>query len=434
MTRAWLAAAVVAAACLVSPAVVDASTAHASQPKASQAPGSPPWVGTWAASPEEGTASSSVCPAGSGGFENKTVRNIVYTSVGGDEVRVRLSNTFGTAPLTIGSASVALDEIQASTVPGSMRRLRFGGSTSVTIPAGSEVLSDPVRLRVHAQQDLAVSAYVPSMTGPATYHQVAMQTSWVSGDGDHATSGTSTDYPQPINCWMFADGVEVPGSAHVTGSVIAFGDSITDGNQSDNDANARWPNVLARRLDAVAGPTMSVVDEGISGNMLLTDQVGSQGQSGLHRLGRDVIGQPGAKAVIMLLGTNDIRYTDVGQDSPPATAASIINGYKQVIARVHAAGLRIIGATITPFLTLPVPASGWQDAAGEAMREKVNHWILTSHAFDGIVDFSSAVASPYDHRTLNPVYDSGDYLHPDDAGYQVMGDRVPLSLLLGDNR
>jgi hypothetical protein len=234
-------AAVIAVACLLSPAIVHAGTAHASQPKTARSQDFPAWVGTWAASPLAGVTSSSVCPAGPGGFENKTIRNIVYTSVGGDMVRIRLSNTFGTAPLTIGDASVAIDEIEASTVRGTTRQLRFGGSTSVTIPAGREVLSDPVRLRVRAQQDLAVSVYVPSMTGPATYHQVAMQTSWVSGDGDHAMNDSSARYPQSINCWMFADGVEVPGSSRVTGSVIAFGDSITDGNQSDNNANARWP-------------------------------------------------------------------------------------------------------------------------------------------------------------------------------------------------
>lgn len=426
MTRTRLAIAVVAAATLVSPGIARAATSHASHSR-----GFPAWVGTWAASPMAG-ATSSTCPAGAGSFTNRTVRNIVYPSVGGDEVRVRLSNAFGTAPLTVGDASVAIDETGAETVPGTTQQLRFGSNTSVTIPVGAEVLSDPVHLRVRPLEDLAVSVYVPSLSGPATFHWTAMQTSFVSTTGDHATSGSSVAYSTSINCWMFADGVEVSGSPHVTGSVIAFGDSITDGFQSDPNANDRWPNVLARRLDAIAGPTMSVVDEGITGNQLLTDS-SFAGVSGLHRLDRDVIDQAGAKVVIMLLGINDIGFTDLGLDTPPATAASIIAGYKQVIARVHAAGLHIIAGTLTPFLTLPVATSGYQDAQGEVVREQVNHWILTSGAFDGVIDFSSAVASPYDPQAINPAYDSGDHLHPNDVGYQVMGDLVPLRLLFGNN-
>ena len=427
MTRTRLTVALVAAVALLSPGVLGvarAATSHGTQPDRF-----PPWVGTWAASPMAG-ATSSTCPAGAGGFENQTVRDIVYPSVGGDAVRVRLSNAFGTAPLTVGGASVAVDETGAETVPGTTRQLRFDGKTSVTIPVGQEALSDPVPLRVRALEDLAVSVYVPALSGPATFHWTAMQTSFVSTTGDYATSDSSAAYSTSINCWMFADGVEVPGSPQVTGSVIAFGDSITDGFQSDPNANDRWPNVLARRLDAIGGPTMSVVDEGITGNQLLTDS-SFAGVSGLHRLHRDVIGQPGAKVVIMLLGINDIGFTDLGLDTPPATAASIEAGYEQVIDRVHAAGLRIIAGTLTPFLTLPVATSGYQDAAGEVLREEVNHWILTSGAFDNVIDFSSAVASPYDPQAINPAYDSGDHLHPNDVGYQIMGGQVPLRLLFG---
>jgi lysophospholipase L1-like esterase len=427
MTRTRLAIAVVTAAALVSPGVAYASTSHASHSHHF-----PAWVGTWAASPMVG-ATSSTCPAGAGSFSNQTVRNIVYPSVGGDRVRVRLSNAFGTAPLTVGDASVAIDETGAETVPGTTRQLLFDGSTSVTIPVGAEVLSDPVHLRVRPLEDLAVSVYVPALSGPATFHWTAMQTSFVSTTGDFATSDSSVAYSTSINCWMFADGVEVPGSPQVTGSVIAFGDSITDGFQSDPNANDRWPNVLARRLDAIGRPTMSVVDEGITGNQLLTDS-SFAGVSGLHRLQRDVIDQPGAKVVIMLLGINDIGFTDLGLDNPPATAATIEAGYEQVIARVHAAGLRIIAGTLTPFLTLPVATTGYQDAQGEVVREEVNHWILTSGAFDGVIDFSSAVASPYDPQAINPALDSGDHLHPNDVGYQLMGDLIPLRMLFGDRR
>jgi lysophospholipase L1-like esterase len=401
-----------------------------------QGGGFPAWVGTWASSPMSGAVNvfnPSTCPAGSGGLTNQTVRNIVYTSVGGNRVRIRLSNAFGTAPLTIGDASVAVAETGAQTVPGTMRQLQFSGQPSVTIPVGDEVVSDPVSLTVHALEDLAVSVYVPTMSGPATYHATAIQDSFVSATGDFATTDSAASYPTTITCWMFADGVDVPGSTRVTGSVIAFGDSITDGFQSNTNANDRWPNVLARRLDAIGGPTLSVVDEGISGNQVLTDSPFA-GVSALHRLTRDVLGQPGAKAVILLEGINDIGFTDLGLDNPPATAASIEAGYQQIIAAAHAHGLRIYAGTLTPFLTLPVPTSGYQDAAGEVIREEVNNWILTSHAFDGVVNFAAAVAGPSDPQAFSPVYDSGDHLHPNDAGYNVMGDSIPLSMLLGQNQ
>jgi lysophospholipase L1-like esterase len=375
----------------------------------------------------------STCPAGPNGLKNQTVRNIVYTSVGGDRVRIRLSNTFGSGDLTIGDASVAVAETGAETVPGTMRQLQFNGQTSVTIPAGDEVVSDPVKLTISALEDLAVSVYVPSMSGPSTYHATAQQDSFVSATGDFATSDSAANYPTTITCWMFADGVDVPGSARVTGSVIAFGDSITDGFQSDTNANDRWPNVLARRLDAVGGPTLSVVDEGISGNQVLTDSPFA-GVSALHRLTRDVIDQPGAKVVILLEGINDIGFTDLGFDNPPATAASIEAGYEQIIAAAHAHHMKIYAGTLTPFLTLPVATTGYQDAAGEVIREAVNHWILTSGAFDGVIDFAAALADPSDPQTFNPVYDSGDHLHPNDVGYNVMGNLIPLSILLGQNQ
>jgi lysophospholipase L1-like esterase len=321
-----------------------------------------------------------------------------------------------------------------------MRQLQFNGQTTVTIPVGAEVVSDPVQLTVQPLADLAVSVYVSSMTGPATFHATAIQDSFVTkaGAGDFATSESAADYQTtPVTCWLFADGVDVPGSARVTGSVVAFGDSITDGFQSDINANDRWPNVLARRLDAIGGSTLSVVDEGISGNQVLSDSAFA-GVSALNRLTRDVLDQPGAKVVILLEGINDIGFTDLGprfSPNPPATAQRIEDGYKQIVAAVHAHGMRIYIGTLTPFLTLPVATSGYQDAAGEVIREQVNDWILTQqHVFDGVINFAAATADPTDPQTFNPVYDSGDHLHPNDVGYNVMGDLIPLNLLLGQNQ
>ena len=433
LRRPWLRATVAAGAvaALVAPLVAFSASGQSAQ-QGQQ--GYPAWVGTWASSPMSGSGNvfSPTCPAGSGQFTNQTVRNIVYTSVGGDRVRIRLSNAFGTAPLTIGDASVAVAETGAQTVPGTMRQLQFNGQTGVTIPVGAEVVSDPVQLKVRPLEDLAVSVFVPSMSGPSTFHATAIQDSFISTTGDFATTDTAADFPTTVTCWMFADGVDVPGSARVTGSVVAFGDSITDGFQSDTNANDRWPNVLARRLDAIGGPTLSVVDEGISGNQVLSDSPFA-GVSALHRLTRDVIDQPGAKVVILLEGINDIGFTDLGLDNPPATAATIEAGYEQIIAAAHAHGMRIYVGTLTPFLTLPVATSGYQDAAGEVIREQVNEWILTQHEFDGVINFAADLAGPSDPQAFNPVYDSGDHLHPNDVGYNVMGDAIPLRMLLGQN-
>jgi lysophospholipase L1-like esterase len=439
LRRPWLRATVAAGAVagLVVPLVAFSASGQSSE----QGQSFPAWVGTWASSPMSGAVNlfnPKTCPAGSGQFSNETVRNIVYTSVGGDRVRIRLSNAFGTAPLTIGDASVAVAETGAETVPGTMRQLQFNGQTSVTIPVGAEVVSDPVQLTVQPLEDLAVSVYVQSMSGPATYHATAIQDSFVSNpnSGDFATADSAASYPTTITCWMFADGVDVPGSARVTGSVVAFGDSITDGFQSDTNANDRWPNVLARRLDAIGGSTLSVVDEGISGNQVLSDS-SFAGVSALNRLTRDVLDQPGAKVVILLEGINDIGFTDLGppfSPNPPATAQTIEDGYKQIVAAVHAHGMRIYIGTLTPFLTLPVATSGYQDAAGELIREQVNDWILTQQVFDGVINFAAATADPTDPQTFNPVYDSGDHLHPNDVGYNVMGDLIPLSVLLGQNQ
>lgn len=402
------------AAAAIATAVLTAGTASAAP--------APPLVGTWAASPVAG-ATASGCPAGPGGLANQTIRNIVYPSVSGSTVRVRFSNVFGTSPLTIGSASIAVAGSGANVVPGTVTPLTFGGSTSFTVSPGAEALSDPVSFNVTAQQDLAVSVYVPQFSGPATYHPFTAQTNYLSTTGDFTADPTSTNYPTSISCWMFVDGVDVTPSANIAGSVVAFGDSITDGVASTTNANNRWPNDLARRFDALNGRTMSVVDEGISGNQVLGN-AGTAGVSAEARFSRDVLAQPGAKDVIVLEGINDIGQSDLG-NIPLVTAADLINAYKQLIAQAHAAGLKIFGATLTPF----EGASYWSPA-GEATREAVNHWILTSGAFDGVIDFAAVTADPANPEMFNPAYDSGDHLHPNDAGYQAMANAINLAMLI----
>jgi lysophospholipase L1-like esterase len=379
------------------------------------------WVGSWASSPVRGTTSAT-CPAGDAGITNQTVRNIVFASVGGTSVRVRLTNAFGTASLSVGSASVAVAASGANTVPNTMRALRFGGKPGITIPPGAEALSDPVPLRVRALQSLAVSVYVPKLTGPATVHSLAVQDNFLSTPGDFTAGGDAAAYATTISCWMFVDGVDVPASALVPGSVVAFGDSITDGLRATVNANKRWPNDLARRLEARHGRVLSVVDQGISGNRVLADGAGVSAQA---RLDRDVLTQTGARVVILLEGINDIGFADLGL-GPPITADDLIAGYQQIVARCHNAGLSIIGGTLLPFKGVP----GYWNETGEQIRQQVNQWIRTSRAFDAVVDFATVMADPNDPLMLNPAYDSGDHLHPNDAGYQAMADAIDLRTLL----
>ena len=403
-----------------------ATAAIALPAAASAAPGHrPTWVGTWTASPiSASTLTSTTCPAAAGGLANQTVRDIVYPSVGGNAVRVRISNAFGTSPVTIGAASIGVAGTGAAVVSGTDKPLTFGGSPSITVPPGAEALSDPLHFAVTEQRDLAVSVYVQQFSGPATFHNVANQTSYVSSTGDFTGDSGDSNFTTPISCWLFVDGVDVISTPRVTGSVIAFGDSITDGNHSTLNANNRWPNYLARRLDALHGRTLSVVDQGISGNRVLSD-AGTAGISALARIDRDMLTQTGAKAVILLEGINDIGQSDRGT-IPYVSAADLISGYEQIIAQAHAAGLKIYGATLTPF-----KGAGYWSPAGEATREAVNHWILTSRAFDGVIDFAAITADPSDPQMFNPAYDSGDHLHPNDAGYQAMANAVSLRMLLG---
>ena len=398
------------------------------------APSNPGWVATWAASPLGGDTTQ---------FSNQTVRNIIYTGVSGSEVQVRLSNTFGNQPVEIGATSLGIVLDGAQLVPGTSDSVTFGGQTAVTIPAGKEILSDPIHMQVPRLTKLAVDLYLPNPTGPATYHALAWETNYVAS-GDHAGEATTTAYTTQDQSWYFVDGVDVRNPA-TPGTVVAFGDSITDVGHSEVDSEARWPNYLSRRLDAVLGnKAPTVVDEGISGNRVLNDSTGPgcDGQSALHRFQRDALSQPGVKAVILLEGINDIGFSgepDTGCFAPndsTITAAQIEAGYLQLIKMAHASGVKIFAGTLTPFLGSNCRYDGADGTPkGEALRESVNHWIRTSHAFDGVVDFDRATASPYNSQYFNAAYNAtgasncqvADSLHPNDLGDEVMADALPLS-------
>ena len=380
------------------------------------------WVSSWAASPMAGTSSDQT----SSGLSNQTVRNIIFASVGGDALRVQVSNAFGATPLTAARVSVGVVLDGARLVRGSSHPLTFGGKTRVTIPARDEVLSDPLPVRVRPLEDLAISLYLPDATGPATNHADAQQTSYVAA-GDHAGDTAGTAYTGTTPSWLFVDRLDVR-SATADGTVVAFGDSITDGYRSTIGSNARWPNYLARRLDALLGDQApGVVDEGISGNRVLQDS-SCYGMSAKARFQRDALSQPGVKAVIVLEGTNDFGFVgepDAGcyAPNPPVTAAQIEAGYRVLAAMAHDRGVKVyLGTLIPPFGNWPGAAAGGYVAIWQA----VNAWIRSSGASDGMIDFSRVLRDPRNPLALSPVYDSGDSLHPNDLGYQAMANAIPL--------
>jgi lysophospholipase L1-like esterase len=411
------------------PATASAQRAVAAPAAAAPAhPGGGPWVTTWSASPQvavPGTLSAT-------GFDNQTVRDIVFTSAGGNAARVVLTNVFGTSPLRVGHVTLAIAGSGAAVRAGTVARVSFGGSSSIEIPPGAQALSDPVTMRVPALTDLAVSVYLPGQTGAATIHSDAQQDNWVSGTGDHAGDAGAGAFTTDSQSWYYVSDVIVrsPGAA---GTVVAFGDSITDGFQSTVNANARWPNDLARRLEARHGPALSVADEGISGDRVLNDSL-CCGVNAVARFERDALDQPGVRDVIVLIGINDFGFSALPPNPiyNPVTdvsAAQVIAGYQQLIAQAHARGVKVIGATLLPF-----KGAAYYTAAGEAKREAVNAWIRSGRAWDAVIDFDKVMRDPADPLALNPAYNSGDNLHPNDAGYQVMANAVSPGTLLPGRR
>ncbi|MFZ1131865.1 MAG: SGNH/GDSL hydrolase family protein [Terriglobales bacterium] len=388
------------------------------------------WITTW--------ATSNVSSDQPATFSNQTIREIVHTTIGGSSLRIVLSNTFGPRPIRFDAVYVGLQKEAATLVPQSNHAVTFGGSPSIAIPEGAEALSDPVPLAVGPEQNLTISLFTAADTGPATVHGSAFQTNFISGAGNFAAdekaigftnaAGSRAAAPQTTGSWYFLSAVEVLASPAAKGAVVALGDSITDGASARADKNERWTDVLARRLLANHSE-IAVLNAGIGGNRVLTTSP-CWGQNALARLRRDVLSQTGISSVILFEGTNDIGQPDTpaAATNPcltrtPVTADEIIAGYKQIIARTHARALKIFGATILPYQGF----AGWT-AIGEAKRTAVNHWIRTSGAFDGIIDFDAALRDPATPTRLAPHYDSGDHLHPGPAGHEAMANAVDLSL------
>lgn len=368
------------------------------------------WVGTWSASPQ--AASNPV------ELKDQTIRQIVRVSIGGKRLRVRLSNLFGRDPLVIGAAHVALRSTDAAIAPGSDRVLKFSGSPSTKIPPGALAVSDPVNLQVPDLGELAVSIYVAGNQAAATGHSEGLQTTYISGEGDFS-GADSLPTTATTDSLYFLSGVEVV-AARSTKAIVTLGDSITEGNRSTADANKRWPNRLAERLAArKSGSRVAVLNAGISRNRILHGK-DKDGSNALARLDSDVLVQSGARYLIVLLGINDIGF-------PGAVSADeIIAGHRQIIDRARAMGFKVYGGTLTPFQAY-LPGLYYTDV-GEEQRQVVNQWIKTGKAYDAVIDFDKAIRDPNNPARILPAYDSGDNLHPNDAGYKAMADAIELLL------
>lgn len=379
------------------------------------------WVETWTAAQQIPRAIQGQAPTSPVGFENQTVRMIVHTAIGGRRLRVELSNTFNSLPLAIGAAHIAIRASESAIVPASDRALLVNGKPSFSIPPGALVLTDPVDLEFAPMSDLAVSVYVPGATPGQTQHTLGLHTTYISGEGDF-TAKPSLDDARTSLVWYWISGIEVMAPAK-TGSVIAFGDSITDGFRSTPNANHMWPAVLSRRILSSGGaPAVAVVNEAISGNQILHDGAGI---NALARFDRDVISRAGVKWLIVLEGINDIGR-GLGRNANPhnaVTADDVISGLRQMVERAHAHGIKVAGVTLTPY-----EGAAYYSEKGEDVRQAVNTWIRTGRVYDAVIDFDSVIRDPTHPTQFKPEYDVGDHLHPNDTGYKAMADSINLSI------
>ena len=379
------------------------------------------WAATWTASPQnynEVIPVPGVPQAQPRALKDKTLRQIVHTSIGGTGLRIKLSNSFGTTPLTVSDIRVARSTGGAQIDVSSERPVVFDQKTSVTVAAGAEAWSDATSWDLPTNVDLAISFYLPNETPIATFHGTGLQTNYI-GSGS-AVSAAGLDGAETVTSYYWLSGIDVmrPDTAKV---IVAFGDSITDGAASTVSANERWPNLLDRRLQSSpsAGP-VSVVNAGISGNRWLNDVIGPSGST---RFDRDVIRVSGATHAILVLGINDIGFSAF-DPSQAVSADAMTASIASAVTKAKAAGLKVYLATLLPFKG----ATYYSDEA-ESKRQSVNAWIRATKTADGVIDFDAAMGEPSDPLTLRAVFDPGDHLHPNDAGYQAMADAIDLQLL-----
>lgn len=364
------------------------------------------WVGTWAASPMQcGTRHP---------FAGQTLRQIVHTSIGGSNIRIHLSNLFGTAPLTIDDVRIALWNADSSVVNGSERKILFDRGNSVNIPPAGEAVSDSVRFRLTGSADVAISMHVIETSGPVTCHQSGFQTNYFA-DGD-VSGSTSLANPKTAKSYFYLTNLDIE-DRKARGALVALGASITDGYNSTADSNLRWPNDLAQRL-AKAGVAIGVLNQGISGNRLL---IAGAGDSAEIRFDRDVLAQPGVRWVIF----SDDPINDLGSTKPQPTAEQLIAGLQQLVAQAHSRHVKFLCSTLTPY-----EGANYWNASGEAAREQINSFIRSKDSgCDAVVDQDLATHDPEHPSRYLPAYDSGDHLHPNNAGLQAIADSVPIENL-----
>ena len=394
------------------------------------AAGTEPWITTWAATPAPRWAEELPAPFNVPEvLEGQTVRQVARISVGGDQVRIVLSNEFGARPVTIGSATVALSAGGETVDPATVKPVTFSGQTSAVIPPGAPLVSDPVDLAVKPLSSVAVSFYLPKKTGITSVHWDGAQTTYVSGTGDKTKDADfkpgSTDKSR-----LFLSRILTTAKPD-SNAIVFFGDSITDGACSTVDTNNRWPDHIAERLQAEGHPDVAVVNEAYSGDRVLTNGMGT---NALSRFDMSVLSHPRVSTVVMMMGINDIGWP--GKDAitpsdPEPTAEDVIAGYKQIIQRAHDHGIRFVGVTLTPFIDTfkGLPTSGYYTPEKEKIREAVNDWIRANKTAEGLIDFDKLLEDPNNPKHINPAYDCGDHLHPNDTGYQAMAKAVDLSVL-----
>ena len=391
----------------------------------------PRWIGTWTASAQP-VWDTDFFPGIKfpRTFWNQTIRQVARVSIGGSRVRVVLSNEYGTRPVTIGAAHAALSDGGAKIAAGSDRVLTFGGQKTVIIPPGAPVVSDPIDLSLVPLASVAVSLYLPDATPLTTWHNDARQTAFLVSGNKTADVEIKPDDRPVARAFLTGILVDAPATAR---AIVAFGDSITDGDCSTIDANRRWPDVLAERLTKAGGPPVSVLNQGISGAKVLADRMGV---NALARFDRDVLAQPYVDTVIVMIGINDVGWPGaklLSPRDPPASAEHIIAGYRQLIDRAHMHGIRVIGATLTPFEDAFKgafdPLADFYSPEKEKVRQAVNAWIRQNGHFDAVIDFDALVREARRPARMQAGFACADHLHPSDAGYKAMAESIDLKLL-----
>ena len=386
------------------------------------------WLPTWTASPQPIWGPDFIAPVGiPRALRDQTLRQIARIGLGGHQLRVGFSNRYGTEPLTISAAHVAIAAEGGATKPGTDKALTFAGKPSITVPPGAPALSDPVDMEVPALASVAVSTYFHDISPATTWHNDGKQTAYLSAAGDQ-TADPTFKAAQTFPSRIFLDEIQVDAPPNGR-AVVLFGDSITDGDGSTVDANHRWPDFLAERLQQKGVP-VALVNQGISGARILRDRMGD---NALARFDRDVLSQPGADTVVLMMGINDIGWPGSllsPKDEPAPSAEDVIAGYKQLIARAHQGGLKIVGATLTPFedTFAGTPLFGYYNEEKEGKRQAINTFIR-SGAFDSVIDFDAVARDPANPKHIRAEYDHGDHLHPNDAGYRAMADSIDLTVI-----